>query len=301
MCIFLLAEMVVYRYRKSGGIGYQKGQGTMNDHEIDRSEWRRAKRYFTRARWVVAYLVLWISIAYDQNTQYVEDEESRVAAILILGAIYLLLHAVNLIIDHTIDSDGSGDRRAKGGVGSVILVIILLLITLVWYCLPRQYAVYRQNESKLNMEREAVRKEKEEEAERRASWLNRSSGSGSSGSGSSGSGTTRSSSQSASYGYSSAGKSYSSSSKSSSTGVKSYSDSQTSNYRSDSYSGSMSSTGSSKRSSGKRKRNMNPYAKYDDGYEAIYDDGEYDLDRYDRDPEYADGVDDAMDELDEDG
>ena len=296
MCIFLLAEMVVYRYRKNGGFGYQKGQGTMNDHEIDRSGWRRAKRYFTRARWVVAYLVLWISIAYDQNTQYVEDEESRVAAILILGAIYLLLHAVNLIIDHTIDSDGSGDRRAKGGVGSVILVIILLLITLVWYCLPRQYAVYRQNESKLNMEREAVRKEKEEEAERRASAGNRSSESGSSGSG-----TTRSSSQNTSYGYSSAGKNYSSSSKSSSTGVKSYSDSQTSNYRSDSYSGSMSSTGSSKRSSGKRKRNLNPYAKYDDGYEAIYDDGEYDQDRYDCDPEYADGVDDAMDELDEDG
>ena len=269
MCIFLLAEMVVYRYRKSGGIGYQKGQGTMNDHEIDRSVWRRAKRYFTRARWVMAYLVFWISIAYEQNAQC-EEEESRVAAILILGAIYLLLHAVNLIIDHTIDSDGSGDRRAKGGVGSVMLVIILLLITLVWYCLPRQYAVYRQNESKLNMEREAVRKEKEEEAERRASWVKRSSGSGSSGSG-----TTRSSSQSASYGYSSARKSYSSSSKSSSSRSKS--------------------------SSGKGKRNLNPYEKYDDGYEAIYDDGEYDQDRYDRDPEYADGVDDAMDELDEDG
>ena len=279
MCIFLLAEMVVYRYRKNGGFGYQKGQGTMNDNEIDRSGWRRAKRYFTRARWVMAYLVLWISIAYEQNAQC-EEEESRVAAILILGAIYLLLHAVNLIIDHTINSDGSGDRRAKGGVGSVILVIILLLITLVWYCLPRQYTVYRQNESKLNMEREAVRKEKEEEAERRASWLNRSSGSGSSGSGSSGSGssgsgTTRSSSQSASYGYSSARKSYSSSSKSSSSRSKS--------------------------SSGKGKRNLNPYEKYDDGYEAIYDDGEYDQDRYDRDPEYADGVDDAMDELDEDG
>ena len=30
-------------------------------------------------------------------------------------------------------------------------------------------------------------------------------------------------------------------------------------------------------------------------------DGEYDEDRYDSDPEYAEGVDDAMDELDEDG
>ena len=46
---------------------------------------------------------------------------------------------------------------------------------------------------------------------------------------------------------------------------------------------------------------LNPYEHYDDGYEAIYDDGEYDEDRYDSDPEYAEGVDDAMDELDEDG
>ena len=48
-------------------------------------------------------------------------------------------------------------------------------------------------------------------------------------------------------------------------------------------------------------RNLNPYGNYDDGYEAIYYDGEYDPDRYDCDPEYAEGVDDAMDELDEDG
>ena len=54
-------------------------------------------------------------------------------------------------------------------------------------------------------------------------------------------------------------------------------------------------------SSGKRYRNLNPYENYDDGYEAIDYDGEYDQDRYDRDPDYADGVDDAMDELDEDG
>lgn len=39
---------------------------------------------------------------------------------------------------------------------------------------------------------------------------------------------------------------------------------------------------------------------YDDGYDDIYMDGDYDYDRYDRDSDYADGVDDAMDEFDED-
>lgn len=40
------------------------------------------------------------------------------------------------------------------------------------------------------------------------------------------------------------------------------------------------------------------YRSYDDGYEAVYDDDDYDQDRYDSDSDYADGVDDAMDELD---
>ena len=35
-------------------------------------------------------------------------------------------------------------------------------------------------------------------------------------------------------------------------------------------------------------------------YDAIYDDGDYDEDRYGSDPDYTDGVDDAMDEFDED-
>ena len=39
---------------------------------------------------------------------------------------------------------------------------------------------------------------------------------------------------------------------------------------------------------------------YDEGYDDIYMDGDYDYDRYDRDSDYADGVDDAMDEFDED-
>lgn len=276
----------------------------MNYHEIDRSGWRLAKWCFTLVRWLVAYLVLHVCIAYGQNTQYEEDVESQVAAILTFSAIYVLLQLVNFIINQAIDSDGSGDRRAKGNVGSVILVIILLIMTFVWYCQPGQYAAYRRNDKQVLMEREAAKKEAEQEAakmaeekaareaERRASARK---------SGTSSSGTARSSSQNASYSYSSAGKSYSSSSKSSSTGAKSYSGSQSSNYGSKSYSSSKSSSGSSKSSSGKSYRNLNPYEDYDDGYEAIYYDGEYDEDRYDSDPEYAEGVDDAMDELDEDG
>lgn len=42
------------------------------------------------------------------------------------------------------------------------------------------------------------------------------------------------------------------------------------------------------------------YDSYDDGYDDIYMDGEYDYDRYDSDRDYADGVDDAMDETGED-
>ena len=267
----------------------------MNYHENDRSGWRLAKWCFTLARWLVAYLVLHVCIAYGQNTQYVEDAESQVAAILTFSAIYVLLHLVNFIINQAIDSDGSGDRRAKGNVGSVILVIILLIMTFVWYCQPGQYAAYRRNDKQVLMEREAAKKEAEQEAakmaeekaareaERRASARKSSSASGTSSNG-----TARGSSQNASYSYSSAGKSYSSSSKSSSTGVKSYSSSKSSNSR-------------SKSSSGKSYRSLNPYEHYDDGYEAIYYDGEYDEDRYDSDPEYAEGVDDAMDELDEDG
>lgn len=254
----------------------------MNYHEIDRSGWRLAKGCFTLARWFVAYLIIHVCIAYGQNTQYEEDAESQVAAILTFSAIYVLLHLVNFIINQAIDGDGSGDRRAKGNVGGVILVIILLIITFVWYCQPGEYASYRRNDKKVLMEREAARKEAEQEAakkaEEKAAWeaeRRASARKSSSASGTSGSGTARSSSQNASYNYSNAGKSYSSSSKSSS--------------------------GSSKSSSGKSYRSLNPYEHYDDGYEAIYYDGEYDEDRYDSDPEYAEGVDDAMDELDEDG
>lgn len=39
---------------------------------------------------------------------------------------------------------------------------------------------------------------------------------------------------------------------------------------------------------------------YDDGYNDVYEDGDYDWDRYDKDDDYATGVDDAMDECEED-
>ena len=46
------------------------------------------------------------------------------------------------------------------------------------------------------------------------------------------------------------------------------------------------------------KKSYKTYDSYDDGYDAIYDDDDYDEDRYDSAPDYAAGVDDAMDELD---
>lgn len=42
----------------------------------------------------------------------------------------------------------------------------------------------------------------------------------------------------------------------------------------------------------------NPYKSYDEGYEDVYENDDYDWDRYYSDDDYADGVDDAMDELD---
>ena len=71
-----------------------------------------------------------------------------------------------------------------------------------------------------------------------------------------------------------------------------------------SYSGSSGTSNSSKKTgtttkSNSSKSNYN-YNSYDKGYDDIYMDGDYDYDRYDRDSDYADGVDDAMDELGED-
>ena len=67
-------------------------------------------------------------------------------------------------------------------------------------------------------------------------------------------------------------------------GSSSYSNSSSSYGGSSSYSGSSSSS---------------PYKSYDEGYEAVYDDDDYDWDRYNSDSDYADGVDDALDELDD--
>ena len=74
---------------------------------------------------------------------------------------------------------------------------------------------------------------------------------------------------------------------------KSSSESSYSNKSSSSYSSKpsySSSYSSSKKSKG--------YSSYDDGYDSIYDDDDYDEDRYNSDSDYAAGVDDAMDELD---
>lgn len=65
-----------------------------------------------------------------------------------------------------------------------------------------------------------------------------------------------------------------------------------------SYSGSKPKTSGSTYSGSSKKSSY--YDSYDDGYDDVYMDGDYDYDRYDRDPDYADGVDDALDEFDGD-
>lgn len=88
----------------------------------------------------------------------------------------------------------------------------------------------------------------------------------------------------------------------------SHSSSSYSNKSSSSYSNKSTTGSSSSYNSGKKKsstgtsgsKKSNPYDSYDDGYDDIYMDGDYDYDRYDKDSDYADGVDDAMDEFDED-
>ena len=63
-------------------------------------------------------------------------------------------------------------------------------------------------------------------------------------------------------------------------------------------SGSKSPGGSTKKSSssGSSKKSYNN--SYDEGYEDVYDNDDYDWDRYRTDRDYANGVDDAMDDLD---
>jgi hypothetical protein len=80
--------------------------------------------------------------------------------------------------------------------------------------------------------------------------------------------------------------------KSSNTSHKGNTSSQSRNSSTQSSTSSKKSTGT-KNSTSSRKHNS-----YDEGYEAIYDDDDYDLDRYYDDSDYANGVDDAMDDLD---
>lgn len=59
-------------------------------------------------------------------------------------------------------------------------------------------------------------------------------------------------------------------------------------------SSSRSSSGSTSSSS----KNYSSYDSYDEGYEDVYENEDYDWERYYSDDDYASGVDDAMDELD---
>ena len=88
-----------------------------------------------------------------------------------------------------------------------------------------------------------------------------------------------------------------------STGNKSSGTTSKSSTSSSYHNKSNSTNNSSSYSSGIKKittTTKNTYDSYDDGYEDIYMDGDYDYERYDRDSDYADGVDDAMDEFEED-
>ena len=68
---------------------------------------------------------------------------------------------------------------------------------------------------------------------------------------------------------------------------------------SSSYSNKSNSTNKSSYSSGTKKSTTTKKSTYD-SYDDIYMDGDYDYDRYESDSDYADGVDDAMDEYEED-
>lgn len=59
-------------------------------------------------------------------------------------------------------------------------------------------------------------------------------------------------------------------------------------------SGSRSSSGSTSSST----KSYSSYDSYDEGYEDVYENDDYDWDRYYSDDDYANGVDDAMDDLD---
>ena len=85
-------------------------------------------------------------------------------------------------------------------------------------------------------------------------------------------------------------------------GTSSTTSSSSSSNSSSSSSNSSSSSGSYKPSSSSSKYNSShSYDSYDSGYDDVYMDGDYDQDRYDRDDDYATGVDDAIEDDMEDG
>ena len=70
--------------------------------------------------------------------------------------------------------------------------------------------------------------------------------------------------------------------------------------KSDAIDNSMSGSGAKNNDSEGSSDYSSGYDSYDDGYDDIYMDGDYDDERYNNDSDYADGVDDAMDEFEED-
>ena len=78
---------------------------------------------------------------------------------------------------------------------------------------------------------------------------------------------------------------------------KTYKYSGESSFSTSSTKSSGSSSGSDYKSS-KKNSYTSSYNSYDEGYDDVYENDDYDWDRYYSDDDYADGVDDAMDELD---
>ena len=82
----------------------------------------------------------------------------------------------------------------------------------------------------------------------------------------------------------------------------SHSHSTTSSGSTSNSSGSSSNSGSSSSSyKPSSSSSSHSHDSYDSGYDDVYMDGDYDQDRYDRDDDYATGVDDAIEEDIEDG
>lgn len=88
---------------------------------------------------------------------------------------------------------------------------------------------------------------------------------------------------------------------SSSTGGSSSSTGKSTSGSSASGSAKKSTSGSSSKkssASSKKSSSSSSWKSYDEGYDAVYEDDDYDWDRYWSDSDYADGVDDAMEDLD---